>query len=143
MDTEKIPCDVEHVSQEASPLAESLGNIVEDRYPSISEAFDMYGDAQTAEEYGYVSRGWVVASISQKLPIELLLSGCRRLTSAVKSQISTSPIHRHRWHDWYWSLPGYRQGLDPGGSAQPVARIYPDRNSDFRHGTGELTFIYP
>jgi len=43
--------------EDLPPRAQRLESIVEDRGLLIGEAAEMYGDIQTAEEYGYVSRG--------------------------------------------------------------------------------------
>lgn len=42
---------------EAPPYEAGVDRLVEDKGLRIGEAADMYGDLQTAEEYGYVSRG--------------------------------------------------------------------------------------
>lgn len=39
------------------PYESGLDRIVEDKGIRIGEAADMYGDLDTAEEYGYVTRG--------------------------------------------------------------------------------------
>jgi amino acid transporter len=45
-----------------SPQAADLGvkDIVERKGHATGEAADIYGDLQTAEEYGYVERGYVL-----------------------------------------------------------------------------------
>lgn len=42
-----------------SPIYDSAARIVEEKGARMGEAADMYGDLETAEEYGYVSRGYV------------------------------------------------------------------------------------
>ena len=44
---------------EAPPYESSADRVVEDKGIRIGEAADMYGDLDTAEEYGYVTRGYV------------------------------------------------------------------------------------
>ena len=45
-----------NVTSEAPPY-DDVARIVEDKGIKMSEAADAYGDLQTAEDYGYVSRG--------------------------------------------------------------------------------------
>jgi amino acid transporter len=49
-----------------SPRAAELGvkEIVERKGHATGEAADVYGDLQTAEEYGYVERGYVFCFLS-------------------------------------------------------------------------------
>jgi amino acid transporter len=42
-----------------SPTDHSAKDIVESKGHAIGEAAGIYGDVQTAEEYGYVERGYV------------------------------------------------------------------------------------
>ena len=42
---------------EAPPYNDHVDRVTADKGVRIGEAADMYGDLQTAEEYGYVSRG--------------------------------------------------------------------------------------
>lgn len=45
-----------------APLHDDPARIVEDKGMRMGEAADVYGDIQTAEDYGYVSRGYVSRS---------------------------------------------------------------------------------
>jgi len=45
-----------------APLYDDPARIVEDKGMRMGEAADVYGDIQTAEDYGYVSRGYVSRS---------------------------------------------------------------------------------
>lgn len=40
-----------------APIYDGVERVVEDKGIRIGEAADMYGDLDTVEEYGYVSRG--------------------------------------------------------------------------------------
>lgn len=42
-----------------SPHYDNMARVVDEKGTRIGEAADMYGDLATAEEYGYVSRGYV------------------------------------------------------------------------------------
>ena len=44
-------------SSDAPPYEMNVERVVEDKGMRMGEAADMYGDLQTAEEYGYVTRG--------------------------------------------------------------------------------------
>ena len=41
-----------------SPPYDDMARVVDEKGVRIGEAADMYGDLATAEEYGYVSRGY-------------------------------------------------------------------------------------
>lgn len=47
-----------------SPVYADAANVVRERGKSIGEAADIYGNIETAEEYGYVTRGSVFAFLS-------------------------------------------------------------------------------
>lgn len=42
---------------DAPPYETNVERVVEDKGMRLGEAADMYGDLQSAEEYGYVTRG--------------------------------------------------------------------------------------
>lgn len=64
----------------------------------IEAAAEVYGSIDDAERYGYVQRGLVCP----------ILNSTSLLTEFPKTQVSTHPVHRIRWNDWYGSLLGYR-----------------------------------
>lgn len=94
---------------------------------AYGEAADLYGDAEAAERYGYVARGYAI--------IESLQKGAGpMLTDRRQAEVPTHPVHRSRWNYRYWSLPGYRTSAHPGRSALAAARLYLCRSRDLRHG---------
>lgn len=44
---------------DGAPTYDDPARVVDDKAHRMEEAVDMYGDIQTAEDYGYVSRGYV------------------------------------------------------------------------------------
>lgn len=50
-----------------TPADTTIKDIVETKGQAIGEAVGIYGDVQTAEEYGYVERGYVVCDLVQLL----------------------------------------------------------------------------
>lgn len=66
---EKSPVYVDDKANglDASPIDQTGGDIHDAREGAqVSEAKDIYGDIQTAEEYGYVTRGYGGASCSRQ-----------------------------------------------------------------------------
>ena len=59
MDSKDSPYATEKYSNESPPPMDDATKIVEEKGIRIGEAADMYGDLASAEEYGYVSRGYV------------------------------------------------------------------------------------
>lgn len=58
MDSKEPTYATEKYSNESPPM-EDPSRVVEEKGIRIAEAADMYGDLASAEEYGYVSRGYV------------------------------------------------------------------------------------
>ena len=57
----------EKLSNESPPY-DDMARVVDEKGVRIGEAADMYGDLATAEEYGYVSRGYVDSQLSKYVP---------------------------------------------------------------------------
>ena len=51
-----------------SPPYDDMARVVDEKGVRIGEAADMYGDLATAEEYGYVTRGYVELEPLEYLP---------------------------------------------------------------------------
>ena len=51
-------------SNDSPPFENTAQRIVDDKGMRMGEAADLYGDLATAEEYGYVSRGYVYRPFS-------------------------------------------------------------------------------
>ena len=92
--------------------------VVHEHGKSIGEAADIYGDLQTAEEYGYVTRGYVVAPLCPRFSLLDVL------ILRLKSQVSSHSVHCPWWHDRNWSFPRYWQRIRKSWSAVSFARIH-------------------
>ena len=51
------------------PPGYDTDKIIEEKGVAIGEAADMYGDLDTAEEYGYVTRGYVMVPATRRRPV--------------------------------------------------------------------------
>jgi hypothetical protein len=89
-------------SGEAPPYDNNAERIIEDKGLRMGEAADVYGDVATAEEYGYVSRGYGASFISR---ID------RELTT-VQAQVPSHSVYCARWNDRYRSFLVHRKGSD-------------------------------
>ena len=58
MDSKEPSYAAEKYSHESPPLDDAT-RVVEEKGIRIGEAADLYGDLASAEEFGYVSRGYV------------------------------------------------------------------------------------
>jgi hypothetical protein len=79
-----------------------VADIVASKGNNIGEAADIYGDIQTAEEYGYVSRGY--ASILDEIIGRMLLT-------ITQPQITPHSVHCPRRYHWHRSLLGNWNGI--------------------------------
>ena len=70
---------------EAPPYDSNVDRVVGDKGIRMGEAADMYGDLQTAEEYGYVTRGCVFAS-HPLYPLYYTPYAYPRLSGSLKSR---------------------------------------------------------
>ena len=90
-------------------------NIVEEKGMRIGEAADMYGDVATAEEYGYVARGY-----------GFLEPPLIKLNSNIfsQSQVPTHSIHRSWWYYWNWSFLRYRKSFEKQRTTSSSSGLY-------------------
>ena len=58
MNVKEPSYEAEKYSNESPPMDDAT-RVVEEKGIRIGEAADLYGDLASAEEYGYVSRGYV------------------------------------------------------------------------------------
>ena len=102
-----------------------------------NEAAAIYGDIETAEEYGYVTRGYVHMLTYWALADQVTF----------QTKVSAHPIHRARWYYWHRSLPWYRKCLHSRWSPICTAWLlfYRLCRICYDDGTGkwQLGFLYP
>ena len=84
--------------------------VVEEFGIGVGEAADMYGDLETAEDYGYVTRGYVKLFTGR-------LRGYLEADDLDQTQISAYPIYCPRRNDRDWSLLGNRTGFHTSWSS--------------------------
>lgn len=75
--------------------------VVEEFGMQLGEAADMYGDLDTAEDYGYVTRGYVMADRQGGM------DRSHQLTVLPQAQISSYSIHCSGRDDRDRSVPGH------------------------------------
>ena len=98
-----------------SPVFDNYaGRIVEERGLRVGEAADMYGDITTAEDYGYVTRGYTQGSGKYLR---------RAAKGAHQAQIPSYSIHRPWRNDRHRSFLGYWTCLYASWSSVAVARL--------------------
>jgi len=99
-----------------SPHFDDATRIVEEKGTRIGEAADMYGDLETAEDFGYVTRGYVEEWPQSNQKKQFLM--------VLQLEISSHPVHRTWWYHWDWSLFGHRESLYSSWPSQSSPWIY-------------------
>ena len=93
------------------------------RNSCIGEASEIYGDYQTAEEFGYVMRGYVGFPPWKKLLILLTVLSLTVSSDFLQAQVPAHPIHRSWWDDWNRSISGNWESPDTGGPIVAVTGL--------------------
>ena len=109
-------------------------DIVENKGIRMGEAADMYGDLETAEDYGYVSRGYVMCILRC-----LIRKGG---LSIIKLEIPPHSIHCPWWNDRYWPVLGNWPSLDTGWTSQYLTGLHFYWYSNLCNGTAIRSISY-
>lgn len=91
----------------------------------IGEGADMYGDVATAEDYGYVTRGYEENQLDRL---------GRPEADSIQVEIASHSIHSPRGYHWYWAIFGDREGFHGSWTVVSVVGLYFYWNRNLRNG---------